>query len=192
MYTSDQDIEATERALGEPLVCSMDYEIAPGEFDMVKSSMHSGRAHDVTMFIRNSLDPEEIAVIRKPFFPRGAFRAPSGAAREGESLEDGALRESKEETGLDVSLTRYVVRINARFTSGGRVIDWTSHIFEALAEPGEIDPIDTREITEARWATLAELQGPIRQKLLDTGWDLFRYRVALHDLTVSRMEEAGL
>jgi 8-oxo-dGTP pyrophosphatase MutT (NUDIX family) len=192
MYTSDEDIAATEQDLGEPLVCSMDYEITPGEFDMVKRSMHSGRAHDVTMFIRNSLDPEEIAVIRKPFFPQGAFRAPSGAAREGESLEDGALRESKEETGLDVSLTRYVVRINARFTSGGRVIDWTSHIFEARAEPGEIDPIDTREIAEARWATLSELQGPIRQKLLDTGWDLFRYRVALHDLTVSRMEEAGL
>jgi 8-oxo-dGTP pyrophosphatase MutT (NUDIX family) len=192
MYTSDEDIAATEQDLGEPLVCSMDYEITPGEFDMVKRSRHSGRAHDVTMFIRNSLDPEEIAVIRKPFFPQGAFRAPSGAAREGESLEDGALRESKEETGLDVSLTRYVVRINARFTSGGRVIDWTSHIFEARAEPGEIDPIDTREIAEARWATLSELQGPIRQKLLDTGWDLFRYRVALHDLTVSRMEEAGL
>ena len=192
MYTSDHDIEITERALGEPLVCSMDYEISPGEFDMVKRSMHRGRAHDVTMFIRNSIDPEQIAVIRKPFFPQDAFRAPSGAANEGESLVDGAVRESKEETGLDVSLTRYVLRINARFTSEGRVIDWTSHIFEALAEPGEIDPIDTREIAEARWATLSELQGPIRQKLLDTGWDLFRYRVALHDLTVSRMEGAGL
>ena len=191
MYTNDQDISATEATLGEPVVCSMDYEISSGEFDMVKGSMRSGRAHDVTMFIRNSLDPHEIAVIRKPFFPPEAFRAPSGAARPGESLEDGAVRESKEETGLDVALTRYLARIKARFTSEGRTIDWTSHVFEACAKSGEIDPIDTREIAEARWATLDELQGPIRQTLLDTGWDLFRYRVALHDLTVSRMEGEG-
>jgi len=188
MYTRNEDIAATEQALGVPLVCEMEYEITPGEFDMVKSSMHAGRAHDVTMFIRNGGNPDQIAVIRKPFFPEGAFRAPSGAAKPGESLEGGAVRESMEETGLDVSLTRYLIRINVLFTSDGRAIDWTSHVFEASAQPGEIDPIDTGEIAEARWATLSELQGPIRKKLLDTGWDLFRYRVALHDLTVRCMD----
>jgi len=189
MYTSDHDIEITERALGEPLVCSMDYEISPGEFDMVKRSMHRGRAHDVTMFIRRSDVGGEYALIRKPFFPAGAFRAPSGAAKPGESLEGGAVRESREETGLDVRLTRYLVRINVRFTSEGRAIDWVSHVFEAEAAAGELDPIDTVEIAEARWATIDELQGPIRQILLDTGWGLFRYRVELHDLSVRRLQE---
>ena len=87
MYTRNEDIAATEQALGVPLVCEMEYEITPGEFDMVKSSMHAGRAHDVTMFIRDGGNPDQIAVIRKPFFPEGAFRAPSGAAKPGESLE---------------------------------------------------------------------------------------------------------
>ena len=190
MYTSYDDIATIERDLGAPLVCDMDCEITTGEFDMVKSSMRDGRSHDVTMFIRNGEHPDQVAVIRKPFFPEGAFRAPSGAAKPGESLASGAVRESMEETGLEVTLESYLVRINVRFTSDGRVIDWTSHVFEASAAPGEIEPVDTREIAEARWATLAELQGPIRQKLLETGWDLFRYRVALHDLTVTRIHGA--
>jgi 8-oxo-dGTP pyrophosphatase MutT (NUDIX family) len=130
-------------------------------------------------------------VIRKPFFPEGVFRAPSGAANKGESLEHGALRESKEETGLDVRLDRYVARISATFLSDGGSIDWTSHVLEATQVAGELHPIDTVEIAEARWATLAELQGPIRQALLDTGWGLFRYRVALTDLTVRALEEGA-
>jgi hypothetical protein len=52
---------------------------------------------------------------------------------------------------------------------------------------GELDPIDTEEIAEARWATIEELQGPIRAELLETGWDLLRYRVALTDLTVGAL-----
>jgi len=189
MYTTPDDMIALEEALGPPVVCSMDYEIAPSEFDMVRSSMRDGRAHDVTMFIRRSDVGGEYALIRKPFFPAGAFRAPSGAAKPGESLEGGAVRESREETGLDVRLTRYLVRINVRFTSEGRAIDWVSHVFEAEAAAGELDPIDTVEIAEARWATIDELQGPIRQILLDTGWGLFRYRVELHDLSVRRLQE---
>jgi len=53
---------------------------------------------------------------------------------------------------------------------------------------GEIDPVDTHEIAEARWATLSELQGPLRASLLETGWGLLRYRVALTDLTVDLLQ----
>jgi 8-oxo-dGTP pyrophosphatase MutT (NUDIX family) len=190
MYTLEADVAALEAKLGKPVVRVMSYEIDASEFDMVEGSMYNGRAHDVTMFIRKKDDPGRIVVIRKPFFPPEAFRAPSGAANRGESLEDGAVRESKEETGLDVQLTRYLARINARFTSEDRVIDWTSHILEAREISGKLEPIDTHEIAEAKWASLDELQGPVRQALLDTGWGLFRYRVALTDLTVQALEGA--
>lgn len=190
MYTREEDVKALEAKLGKPVVREMSYQIADAEFDMVEGSMYNGRAHDVTMFIRKKDDPVQIVVIRKPFFPPEAFRAPSGAATRGESLADGAVRESREETGLDVELRRYLARINARFTCRDRVIDWTSHVFEAREVSGELEPIDTHEIAEAKWASLDELQGPIRQALLDTGWDLFRYRVALTDLTVQALEGA--
>lgn len=188
MYTREDDVSELEARLGPPVHREMTYEIDAFEFDMVEGSMYNGRAHDVTMFIRKKDDPSSFVVIRKPFFPPEAFRAPSGAANRGETLEHGAVRESKEETGLDVELTRYLARINARFTSEDRVIDWTSHIFEAQELSGKLDPIDTHEIAEAKWASLDELQGPIRQALLDTGWGLFRYRVALTDLSVQALE----
>jgi len=188
MLDREDDVKQTENRLGEPVVAEMHYEIDQVEFDMVEGSMGDGRDHDVTMFIRNREDPDRIAVIRKPIFPPTVFRAPSGAASRDEPLVDGAVREAHEETGLDIELTRYLARINVKFTSGGRLIDWTSHIFEALQVDGEIDPIDTGEIAEARWATLDELQSSIRQALLDTNWGLLSYRVALTDLTVEQME----
>jgi 8-oxo-dGTP pyrophosphatase MutT (NUDIX family) len=189
MYTSEEDMQALEAKLGEPVVRFMEYEIKPWEYDVVEGSMRGGRAHDVTFFIRKRDDPGQLVVVSKQFFPPGAFRAPSGAANPGESLEEGALREAHEETGLRIELKRYLVRISARFTNGDRKpIDWTTHVFEARELGGKLEPIDTFEIAEARWATFDELQGPIRRVLLDSGWDLFRYRVALTDLTVEALE----
>ena len=188
MFKREDDVIETENKLGKPTVARMHYELSPVEFDVVEGSMGDGRDHDVTMFIRNGQDPNKIAVIRKPFFPEPVFRAPSGAATLDEPLIDGAVREAHEETGLDIELIRYLVRINVKFTSGDRLIDWTSHIFEARHVYGDIRPIDTDEIAEARWATLEELQGSIRQALLDANWDLLNYRVALTDMTVERME----
>lgn len=190
MYVKAEDIAQTEQKLGKPVVARMRYEIHPWEFDVVVGSMSGGRAHDVTMFIRDGEGIGNIAVIRKPFFPPGAFRAPSGAANRGETIRQGALREALEETGLEIELVRYLVRINANFTCDGGSVDWTSHIFEARRTAGELSPIDTDEIAEACWVTIGELQGGIRRTLLDSGWDLFRYRVALTDLTVETIEGA--
>ena len=36
-------------------------------------------------------------------------------------------------------------------------------------------------IAAARWGTLAELGGPLRERLLETGRAFWRYRVGLHD-----------
>jgi len=191
MFTKQEDIAGLEEKLGKPVVVDWHYEIHPWEYDVVDGSMCDGRAHDVTMFIHRKDDPREIAVISKSFFPPGAFRAPSGAAHPGEGLEKGAIREAYEETGLDIELTRYVARINACFTCDGKTIGWTTHIFEALQTDGVLDPKDTGEISEARWATIDELKGEIRQVLLDANWDLFRYRVALTDLTVKAMEDGA-
>lgn len=191
MYTRAGEVAAMEASLGKALEAEMSFEISQGEYDMVKSSMRrDGRAHDLTMFIRCMNDRHQIAVIRKPFFPPGVFRAPSGAACPGEPLEDGAVRESLEETGLTVRLDRYIARISATFTCDGQVIEWTSHVLEALQTAGVLDPIDTEEIAEARWATMEEIQGPIREALLETGMGLFGYRIALTDLTAGVLEEA--
>jgi 8-oxo-dGTP pyrophosphatase MutT (NUDIX family) len=189
MYTRQEDVDRTERELGTPRLEAVEFEIHPWEYDVVEGSMRGGRAHDVTMFIRGLRDSGNIVVIKKPFFPPGAYRAPSGGAVPLEPLANAAVRESLEETGLEVSLERYLARMKARFTSEDRVvIEWTSHIFEAREVEGTIGPLDTGEIEEARWATIDEIQGAIRKSLLNSGWGLFKYRVALTDLTLEEME----
>jgi NADH pyrophosphatase NudC (nudix superfamily) len=51
----------------------------------------------------------------------------------------------------------------------------------AETEDDELAPNDPEEIAEARWGTLDELAGPLRERLLATRRAFWRYRVALHD-----------
>lgn len=146
------------------------------------------RTHDVTLFI---LDPaRRIALIRKPPFAPGVWRPPGGGIRPGEDFTVGAVREAFEETGLRVELQRYLVLASAVFRFGGRELDWRTHVFLATTEDEDIAPRDTDEIEAARWGTLDELAGPLRETLLATGHAFWRYRVALHDAALSQLRDA--
>ena len=70
-------------------------------------------------------------------------------------------------------------------------IPWTTHVLAATTADVELAPVDTHEISAARWGTLAELQGPIRKRLLATGTTFWRYRVALHDAAAAALEAGG-
>lgn len=184
-----KDISQTEKKYGVPAVRRMRFEISSPEYEMVAQSMVGGRSEDVTMFIRSMNNPDEIAVIRKPFLSPGIYRAPSGGPLPGEVLEGSAEREAREETGLEIEIKRYLARIDATFTCDEKPpIEWTSHVFEALQTGGEIGPIDVNEIEEAKWMTLRELGSSVKKLMLESGSGLLRYRVALTDFAVSQME----
>jgi 8-oxo-dGTP pyrophosphatase MutT (NUDIX family) len=174
-----------EALYGRPHEIRVVQEIAPAEIAMVRSSQKGGlRAHDVTLYIWAAGAPKKLAVIAKHSYPPGAFRPPGGAVHAGEELAEGAAREALEETGLVVTVERYLLRVAARFTCAGQGdVEWRTHVVGARAAGGtdRLRPLDTREIREARWSTLDEVQGPIRAVLLETGRGLFAYRVALHD-----------
>src|SRR6266536_1579362 len=65
---------------------------------------------------------------------------------------------------------------------------------EAMEELGieieaeRLDPLDRREIAEARWGSVEELAGPLRAAMLETGRALWRYRVALHDAALVSLD----
>lgn len=214
MYLTDEYLAPLVARYGQPRLVTMEQEIGRGEMDMVLASRKDGRAHDVTGFILD--DRHRLACIRKPFFVPGAWRAPSGGIHPGEDVEQGIKREMKEETGLDIELLAYLLRIDVRFTSEGRVQPWVSHIFAARAlvprpvsqaavpVPGNptpvnaaagewlLEPEDKEEIAAAGWVTVDELLGPVRRILLGTGQGLFRYRVALTDMAIEEMRKRGL
>jgi 8-oxo-dGTP pyrophosphatase MutT (NUDIX family) len=184
MFITDEIIRAVEEKFGAAEEVKLAYEMTEREFEMVRGSQKHGRAHDVTLFIVRA---DYIVVIKKPMYPEGAYRAPSGGINPGEPFEEGALREAYEETGLQIALDKYVLRTRVAFTCEERVINWTSHIFTARIVEGMLQPIDTHEIVEARFASFDELRGRIKKALLNSGSTGLRYRAELSDMVLEKI-----
>ncbi len=94
-----------------------------------------------------------------------------------------------EETGLQARLERYLVATHASFVFESQALAWQTHVFLARTTDTVLAPRDTEEIDAARWGTLPELAGPLRERLLATGHALWRYRVALHDAALTALRE---
>jgi ADP-ribose pyrophosphatase YjhB (NUDIX family) len=177
------DVHVTEEILaearvryGQPLHLRWEGEISEREHAL--ATYDPKRMHDVTLLIVNG---DRLALIRKPHFEEGVWRPPGGGIKRGEEIAAGAAREALEETGLRVELRRYLVDAEARFLYEPFEVPWRTHVFLATTDDDELAPQDVEEIAAARWGTLEELAGPLRERLLATGRAFWRYRVALHD-----------
>jgi ADP-ribose pyrophosphatase YjhB (NUDIX family) len=183
MHVDDAVLAPIRARFGVPRVVEWDGEISDREWGV--ATYNPVRTHDVTLFI---LDPaRRIALIRKPHFEDGVWRPPGGGIKPGEDFVAGAVREALEETGLRVELRRYLVATDAVFRNDGRELPWQTHVFLAETEDEELAPEDPDEIAAARWGTLDELAGPLRERLLATGRAFWRYRVALHDAALAQL-----
>jgi ADP-ribose pyrophosphatase YjhB (NUDIX family) len=180
----DEDLLASVRErFGTPVVLPWTGEISDVEWAI--ATYNPARTHDVTLFI---LDPaRRIALIRKPQFAADVWRPPGGGVKPGEDFVAGAVREALEETGLHVELRRYLVASDVSFHNAGRELRWRTHVLLAETDDETIAPGDPEEIAEARWGTLAELAGPLRERLLAENRAFWRYRVALHDAALEAL-----
>ncbi len=177
MHVGDAALAAVRERFGTPLELPWEGEISDVEWAI--ATHNPARTHDVTLLI---LDPSRrVALIRKPHFAAGIWRPPGGGIKPGEDFVAGAVREALEETGLHVELQRYLVTSHAIFSNAERELEWRTHVVLAETQDDELAPNDPVEIAEARWGTLQELAGPLRERLLATGRAFWRYRVALHD-----------
>jgi 8-oxo-dGTP pyrophosphatase MutT (NUDIX family) len=185
MWVDETVLAPLRDRYGVPRLLEVELEISAAERDLVAMSTRKGRYHDVTFFVFSG---ERLALIRKPHYAPGLWRPPGGGLREGEDFVAGVAREAVEELGVEIELRRYLVETRARFTHGDDTIPWQTHVVEATTAADILAPVDVREISAARWGTIAELGGPIRERLLATGRGLWRYRVALHDTAASALE----
>ncbi|MFN3649030.1 MAG: NUDIX domain-containing protein [Armatimonadota bacterium] len=179
MHVTAAVLRELEERFGIPEVAVGRMEFDAREFDLVAGSHRHGRQHDVTLMIRDA--EGRFAVIRKPSYPPEVFRPPSGGVEPGEAVEAGAAREAREETGLEIRLERYLLRTEVEFSRGGSVLKWSTHLFLARATGGTLDPLDRREIAEARLATVTEMVERYRPAMLAWGTMGMRYRVDLQD-----------
>lgn len=183
-YITSEDIEMAEQKYGKPIELATRITAAPKELEAIRKSQKDGRSHDVTLFI---FKDDQLLFIAKHFYPRDLYRAPSGAAKPGESIIEGGIREAYEETGAKVEIEKYLLRIKVKFVSSDDFIDWTSYIFKAKYVSGEIKPIDTKEIREARFVNLSDIPrfNEIMRKINMAG---FRYRVFLTKNTMKLLD----
>lgn len=155
-------------------------------FDLILSSLKKGRAHDVTLFI---FKDTKIAVIRKPSYPTNVYRLPSGGVNPNEDFEAGAAREAYEETGLEIKLKKYLLRVLAEFRFEKSKVDWISHVFLAEAVGGTPKAVDTKEISEVKLADIEEVRSDFRQAMLESGSPGLMYRVELQDTALEELEK---
>jgi 8-oxo-dGTP diphosphatase len=90
--------------------------------------------------------------------PRGRGRIlglPKGGANAGESPEETAAREVREETGINVRVRERLGQVDYRYRRGGRPIDKTVHFFLCEFEDGDTADHD-HEVDDARWMPLAD------------------------------------
>ena len=176
MHVDEKVLAPLRKRYGDPVPLA--WEGAISEREHALATYDPRRTHDVTLFIFNG---DRLALIRKHQFEPGIWRPPGGGVKAGEEFVAGVQREALEETGLRIELQRYLVAATARFRYQALEVPWRTHVF--LATTGDPDPAprDVDEIEAARWGTLAELGGPLRERLLATGRAFWRYRVALHD-----------
>jgi len=185
MYLTQETLRALEQRYGTPVVGRAAAPFDRHAFALLERCARKQRAHDVTLLIRDTAG--RFAVIRKPSYPAEVFRPPSGGVEPGESFEAGALREAIEETGLQVRLERYLLRVEAQFSYGEAFAPWTTHVLLAETLDTRLEPTDRVEIADARWATVAEVMEYYRPRMLAIGSAGMRYRVDLQDLALERL-----
>lgn len=126
----------------------------------------------------------------KTFYPRGAYRLPTGGIHHGEGVYDALVREAREETGLDLDVERFLAHIAYR---GEREPVTLFHTFAfllrerggtlgALDESEQIE--DWREIADGELTSVAAFLDDIRTSgTLDIGGDWRawgRFRAVVH------------
>ena len=112
---------------------------------------------------------------KDPNRERLLWSLPKGHIEEGESAEAAALREVKEETGIESEIDKSLGVIDFWFMAGGKRIHKTVHHFLFKEVGGKIAP-QVSEVDDVRWFPIDEivtkLAYPDEKKLISRSKDL--------------------
>jgi len=104
------------------------------------------RFGEVCMVIRRPNGNLLLAI--KTFYPRGAYRLPTGGIHHGEQIGDALAREAFEETGLDLDVRRFLAHISYVAPGGGAPLFHT-FAFSLDERGGALGALDESEQIEA-------------------------------------------
>lgn len=107
----------------------------------------------------------------------GSWVLPKGTPGEGETLEETALREVREETGLDVRILAPIGEMTYSFAATGERINKVVHFF-LMEQTGGDPSLHDAEYDEVRWVTVSEAR---RMLTFDTYRDVLERAMASAD-----------
>jgi 8-oxo-dGTP pyrophosphatase MutT (NUDIX family) len=188
-----REIGELARRYGEPR--RVDATIYDGFDDPIRRTDRFG---EVLMAVRRPNGKLLVAI--KTFYPRGAYRLPTGGIHHGESIHGALLRETKEETGLDTRVRRFLAAIAYRgrsaptaaplFHTFAFLLDEVSGTLGALDTDEQIE--DWREMTPADVRTQAaalERLATDGTKSIGGSWsDWGRFRAIAHRVVADALE----
>ena len=193
--SADAKREVTDlaRRYGEPR--RLDATIDDGFDDPIRREDRFG---EVLMTVRRPNGKLLVAI--KTFYPRGAYRLPTGGIHHGESIHDALVRETKEETGLDTAVRQFLAAIAYRGRSSPTAPP-LFHTFAFLLDElgGTLGAIDTEEQIED-WREMApselRAQANVLESLTTEGkksiggsWaDWGRFRAIAHRAVADALE----
>jgi 8-oxo-dGTP pyrophosphatase MutT (NUDIX family) len=154
------------------------HELGPGASDYIKH-IRTKLGHDLLIVAAAGVfvfdDRDRVLLTRHH---EGMWTHPGGMIEPGESPADAALRETFEETGLYVRLTRLVAVTSgpdffSRFSNGDEIVIVGTY-FEGRVVSGSLRP-DGTETLEARWVgrdeALAMVTAPRRKRVLELAFE---------------------
>jgi 8-oxo-dGTP pyrophosphatase MutT (NUDIX family) len=194
-----EEIETLARRFGEPRRISA--AIRPF-FDPVQRPDRFG---EVCMVVRRRNGKIPLSI--KTFYPRGAYRLPTGGIHHGEPILDALLRETKEEMGLETETRRFLAAISYRdalapddppiFHTFAFLMDETGGTFGTLDTEEQIEGwIEVEPDALAEIATRLETIASMPSQEIGGDWaDWGRFRAVVHgvvheELKTSRSERA--
>jgi 8-oxo-dGTP diphosphatase len=95
----------------------------------------------------------------------GLWALPGGKVDEGETAEQAAVREAKEETGYDVKLIKEIGMVHQRIDAP------LKHVFQVKIVGGEIN-LPKGEIMDAKWFSFEEVENMKGKLRLEWMWNI--------------------
>ena len=197
MFTSlphdiQDELRQLARRYGQPLIETIDL-TSTKRFDPLNKTDRYG---EVCMVIRRPNG--RLLTMTKTIYPSNAYRLPTGGINHVESVLDALLRETQEETGLQVNVERFLVAAAYHipsqdypsFYTFAFLLNEIGGTLEVLDEDEQIE--DFREVLPEDLLTIAEnlerVTANYHTKTDDTWRDWGRFRAIIHRLVWEALE----
>lgn len=184
---NQHEFELLAASYGQPLVRIIDLGTS-NYFDPLNKSDRYG---EVCMVVRRPNG--KLLTMKKTFYPHDGYRLLTGGINHGETILEALLRETQEETGLEVEVERFLVAAGYRTLNTGETPSFYTFAFLLNEIGGELGALDEGEQVEAfreiapdelpaLAVKLENLQNLYSQELNGKWGEWGQFRAAIHRL----------